>query len=117
MFSETALETLREYCKRYKFEKWFFAGVIGDRYLSTRTVEKILEHTCQKASIKKEVSMRTLKHSFVTHLLEGGTYLRYIQELLRHKDSKTTEIYTHVSIKSIGKIKSPFDTLNIKKGR
>ncbi|MGE3063296.1 MAG: tyrosine-type recombinase/integrase [bacterium] len=59
--------------------------------------------------------MRTLslKNS---DLLEGGTYLRYIQELLGHTSSKTTEIYTHVSQKSLGKIKSPLDTLNLKKG-
>ncbi|MEW6410377.1 MAG: tyrosine-type recombinase/integrase [Nitrospirota bacterium] len=83
--------------------------------MSTRTVEKILEHACKKAGIKKEVSVHSLRHSFATHLLESGTDLRYIQELLGHAHSKTTEIYTHVSTRSIGKIKSPLDTLNLKK--
>ena len=116
MLSETALETLRQYRREYKPTKWLFEGARMGRYLSTRTVEKVVEHACEKAGIKKNVSVHTLRHSFATHLLEGGTDLRYIQEILGHKDSKTTEIYTHVSTKSIGKIKSPLDTLNLKKG-
>jgi site-specific recombinase XerD len=116
MLSETALDILRRYWREYKPEKWLFEGARAGRYLSTRTVEKILEHACEKANIRKDVSVHTLRHSFATHLLEGGTDLRYIQELLGHKDSKTTEIYTHVSTKSIGKIKSPLDSLNRKEG-
>jgi len=116
ILSETALEILREYWREYKPRKWLFEGARPGRYLSIRTVEKILEHACEKANIRKDVSVHTLRHSFATHLLEGGTDLRYIQELLGHKDSKTTEIYTHVSIKSIGKIKSPLDTLGLKEG-
>jgi len=64
--------------------------------------------------IRKAVTAHTLRYSFATHLLESGTDLRYIQELLGRKSSKTTEIYTHVSTKDIGKIKSPLDSLNIK---
>lgn len=64
--------------------------------------------------IRKAVTEHTLRYSFATHLLESGTDLRYIQELLGRKSSKTTEIYTHVSTKDIGKIKSPLDSLNIK---
>ncbi|MEW6620224.1 MAG: tyrosine-type recombinase/integrase [bacterium] len=117
MLSEVALEILRGYWRKYKPEKWLFEGARVGRHLSTRTVEKILEDACKKAGTKKDVSVHTLRHNFATHLLEGGTDLRYIQELLGHKDSKTTEIYTHVSTKNIGKIKSPLDTLNLKKGK
>jgi integrase/recombinase XerD len=65
---------------------------------------------------RKEVSVHSLGNSFATHLLESGTDLRYIQELLGYKSSKTTEIYTHVSNKDIGRIKSPLDSLQIKGG-
>jgi integrase/recombinase XerD len=72
---------------------------------------QVLKHAVKKIGIKKEVTLHTLRHSFATHLLEAGTDLRYIQELLGHKSSRTTEIYTHVSTKSIQNIKSPFEDL------
>jgi len=66
-----------------------------------------------KAGIKKDVSVHTLRHSFATHLLESGTDIRYIQELLGHKSSKTTEIYTHVSLCQLKKIKNPLDNIDV----
>ncbi len=82
--------------------------------LSRRTIEKIFDQACEKAEIQKDVSVHDLRHSFATHLLESGVDLRYIQELLDHASSKTTEIYTHVSTRSLGKIISPLDNLDIK---
>jgi integrase/recombinase XerD len=76
---------------------------------------KIFSNGCKNADIKKKVSVHSLRYSFATHLLESGTYLRYLQELLVHKSSKITEIYTHISNKNIGKIKSPLDSLQIKR--
>jgi integrase/recombinase XerD len=78
-----------------------------------RSIEKVFDQACERAGIKKDVSLHDLRHSFATHLLESGVDLRYIQELLGHTSSKTTEIYTHVSTKSLGKIRSPLDNLNL----
>ena len=86
-------------------------GKKGNTHLTVRSVEKIFEAAVKRAGIAKEVSVHSLRHSFATHLLESGVDLRYIQELLGHKSSKTTEIYTHVSNKDIGKIRSPLDII------
>jgi site-specific recombinase XerD len=106
---------LRQYWRKYKPVKWIFGGAREGKHLSVRS-DKIFQNACDKAGINKDVSVHTLRHSFATHLLEGGTDLRYIQELLGHAHSKTTEIYTHVSTKNLGKIISPLDTINMAKG-
>jgi site-specific recombinase XerD len=77
------------------------------------SVQAIFHRAKEKAGIAKPASVHTLRHSFATHLLEKGTDLRYIQALLGHYSSKTTEIYTHVSTKALGKIRSPLDDLDI----
>lgn len=111
--SEKALNVIDEYTAQYRPIKWLFEGAKAGRHLSRRTIEKIFDQACEKAGIKKDVSVHDLRHSFATHLLEGGVDLRYIQELLGHASSKTTEIYTHVSTRSLGKIISPLDNLDI----
>ena len=82
-----------------------------EEHIIARSVQKIFGNACKKAGIKKKVSTHSLRHSFATHLLENGFDLRYIQELLGHKSSKTTEIYTHVSTKNLSTIKNPLDSL------
>ena len=102
ILSEIALKILRQYCKKYKPDKWLFEDAVDGRYVSTITVQAIVEHAREKAGIKKNVKVNSLRHSFATHLLEAGTDLRYIHELSGHKNSKTTEIYTYVSSEAIG---------------
>ena len=116
ILSDTAMETLNEYLKEYTPQRGLFPGAKPGKHINTRTVEKIFTAACKKAEIRKEVSVHSLRHSFATHLLESGTDLRYIQQLLGHKSSKTTEIYTHVSNKDLSRIQSPLDSLQLKGG-
>jgi len=108
LLSENFLKLLREYYKKYKPKEYLFEGMNGGKYSPT-SIANILKKASKKANINKNVTPHMLRHSFATHLLEQGTDLRYIQELLGHKSSKTTEIYTHVSKKAIDKIKNPVD--------
>ena len=109
--SEKIIEMLRDYYKTYKPKTWLFEGQLENTPYSERSFQQILKLALSKTNILKPVTLHWLRHSYATHLLENGTDLRFIQELLGHSSSKTTEIYTHVSTKSIQKIKSPFDDL------
>ncbi|GIZ09861.1 site-specific tyrosine recombinase/integron integrase [Flavobacterium sp. UMI-01] len=109
--SPKILEMLREYYKGYKPRTWLFEGQNENTRYDERSLSNVLKQALTKSNISKPVSLHWLRHSFATHLLESGTDLRYIQELLGHNSSKTTEIYTHVSTKSLQQIKSPFDDL------
>lgn len=105
------LEMLRDYYTICRPKTWLFEGQnLGEQY-SEYSLQNVLKQALKKAGIKKQVTLHWLRHSYATHLLETGTDLRYIQELLGHTSSKTTEIYTHVSTKNIQQIKSPFDDL------
>jgi integrase/recombinase XerD len=109
--SEKIIELLREYYKLHKPKQWLFEGQNGNGQYDERSLANVLKQAVEKAGIKKPVTLHWLRHSYATHLLEAGTDLRYIQEILGHKSSRTTEIYTHVSTKSLQNIISPFDTL------
>ena len=113
ILSEKVLELLRRYVKEYKPEEWLFEGQFGGQYSET-SIFNIFRAAVTKAGIRKRVTVHTLRHCFATHLLEHGVDLRYIQELLGHSSPKTTEIYTHITQRGLGKIKSPLDNLDIK---
>jgi integrase/recombinase XerD len=105
------IEMLRSYYRLYKPKVWLFEGALpGERY-SEQSLQSVLKLAIEKAQITKPVTLHWLRHSYATHLLESGTDLRYIQELLGHRSSKTTEIYTHVSSQNLQNIKSPYDDL------
>jgi integrase/recombinase XerD len=105
-------EVLKEYFVVYKPKFWIFEGATGGKY-STGILQAIMKDSLKKSGIAKKVSIHSLRHSFATHLLGNGTDLRYIQDLLGHSSSKTTEIYTHITTKGFDQIKSPLDMLEI----
>lgn len=110
LLSASFLELLRLYYKTYKPKNYLFEGQNTEQYSAT-SAQKVLRNATKKIGIKKKVTLHTLRHSFATHLLENGTDIRYIQELLGHNSPKTTMIYTHVTETSIRNIKNPFDNL------
>ena len=109
--SPIILEMLRHYFNIYKPVNFLFEGQQRGEPYDSRSLQQVLKQAVAKAGIQKPVTLHWLRHSYATHLLESGTDLRYIQELLGHSSSRTTEIYTHVSTKNIQQIKSPFDDL------
>ncbi len=110
MLSKSLLEELRIYYIKYKPVDFLFEGQSGGMY-SPKSVQVIVKNAASKAGIKKKVTPHTLRHSFATHLLEAGTDIRFIQQLLGHGSIKTTEIYTHIADVTKSKIKSPLDLL------
>lgn len=103
---------LGDYLSEYIPKTYLFEGQKGGKY-SAKSIQLIFQKACKQARVGKAATVHTLRHSFATHLLEKGTDLRVIQELLGHSSSKTTEIYTHVSARTIRNIRSPLDDLDI----
>ena len=109
LLSKKCLAILRDYARIYKPTDWLFEGQEHGKHVTERSAQKVFSNACMQAGIKKEVSIHGLRHAFATHLLEGGTDIRYIQQLLGHSSPKTTQLYTHVSNAYLGSITSPLD--------
>lgn len=105
------LVVMDEYIAEYHPKEYLFEGADGDDY-SSRSIQNMIRDVVAKTKIKKHVTMHTLRHTFATHSLENGVDLRYIQAMLGHESSKTTEIYTHITTKGFDQIKSPLDQLD-----
>ena len=110
ILSNSLTNVLRKYIVGKGEEDYLFPSRTGSA-LTSRNVQKIVKRAALRAGIKKRVSPHTLRHSFATHLLESGTDIRKIQELLGHANLQTTQIYTKVSTEELRKIKSPLDEL------
>ena len=110
ILSDNLIQHLNEYLKNKKdISTYIFS--INNRHITTRQAQKVVKEAAKKAGIKKRVFCHALRSSFATHLLEAGTDIRIIQELLGHADLSTTQIYTKVSTQQLKKVKSPLDSL------
>lgn len=112
LLARRAVDAVRLYKDAYPTSRWLFPGPKPDRHLTTRSVQRIVKRLAEAAGVEKDVTTHTLRHSFATHLLEGGTNLRVIQELLGHQSARTTQIYTHVARSTLEAVRSPLDNLD-----
>ncbi len=110
--SDGILALINSYLIHFRPKHYLIPGPGGKQY-SASSINAILKAAAERCGIERPVFSHMLRHSFATHLLESGTDLRLVQELLGHSSSKTTEIYTHVSTKTLQKVKSPFDDLQL----
>ena len=105
LLGASVLEDLRAYHRKFRPKNYLFEGVHGSPYSAT-SIQKVIKRAARKSNVKKTVTSHMLRHSFATHLLEAGTDLRYVQVLLGHNSTRTTEIYTHVAVNNIKAIKT-----------
>jgi site-specific recombinase XerD len=110
LLSDRAADFTQRYCSLYGIDGWLFPGSTANRHLTIRSAQSIFTKALQQARIIKPLSIHSLRHSFATHLLENGTDIRYIQELLGHSVLRTTQRYTHVARRTLLKIRSPLDS-------
>lgn len=114
VLSPTLLTGLRSYFRQYRPESWLFYGQTPQHRLADRVVQRMVRRLSEKAGLRQRVTTHTLRHSFATHLLEHGTEVVYIQELLGHRSMKSTLLYTRISPRALGKVTSPLDRLDWK---
>lgn len=112
ILSEKLLIQLRKYFVIYRPKEWLFEGKPGKQY-GYRTLQEVFTNARNRSGVNIKGGIHTMRHSFATHLLENGTDIRLIQELLGHHSIKTTIRYTHVSKALIQKVKSPLDELDL----
>jgi len=112
ILSDKLLNLLREYFNEYKPKYWLFEGTSGKQF-SKRTMQKIFQNAVKKSGINKPATLTILKNSFAVHLIEKGVDIRYVQQLLGHKSTKTTMKYLKISKRDLSVIKSPLDNLDI----
>lgn len=117
MLSKKLLKGLRAYFRieRPKGE-YLFPGKAPGSPITPDSVRRVLKAAVKKSGIKKHVTPHVLRHSFATHLLEGGADIRTIQVLLGHQSIQTTQLYAQVSTRHIARTKSPLDLLGTKEG-
>jgi len=114
MLSEKLLDSLRQYWRVYRPREVLFYGADKDRPIHKRTIQRAITKSRDRAGIRKPASCHSLRHRFATHLLESGTNLRYIQELLGHKSIQSTLVYLKVTPQSVSAVQSPLDQLTLR---
>jgi len=111
MLAPTLLEVLRLHWRRERPATWLFPGQHPDQPICNHVVQEVCRKAGIAAGLKKPVTVRTLRHSFATHLLESGKDIRIIQTLLGHRNVRTTEVYTYVSTETVRAAESPLESL------
>ncbi|MFA5047722.1 MAG: site-specific tyrosine recombinase/integron integrase [Patescibacteria group bacterium] len=106
LIPDKLVNNLRNLIAGKQGNNYVFESERGGR-LTERTAQAVFEKALRLSGIKKDATFHSLRHSFATHLLENGTDVRYVQELLGHANIRTTQIYTHVTNPAIRNIKSP----------